>query len=130
MKNPSNIFGDSNDENNLPHTFLVTNAQVSRLCKAFPNNSSANIKLSETQLFKIGQSGGFLGKLLGPLLKTVLPLIGNVLMLLDKSDPIRINSISNRCSYSYKNVWISYASSYVSFVSCELSKANNINNFE
>ena len=70
MKNPSNIFGDSNDENNLPHTFLVTNAQVSRLCKAFPNNSSANIKLSETQLFKIGQSGGFLGKLLGPLLKT------------------------------------------------------------
>ena len=28
---------------------------------------------------KIGQSGGFLGRILGPLLKTVSPLIGNVL---------------------------------------------------
>ena len=33
--------------------------------------------MSKTQLHKIGQSGGFLGRLLGPLLKTVLPLIGN-----------------------------------------------------
>ena len=122
MKNPSNIFGDSNDENNLPHTFLVTNAQVSRLCKAFPNNSSANIKLSETQLFKIGQSGGFLGKLLGPLLKTVLPLIGNILKLLDKSDPIRINSISNRCSYSYENVWIRYHPPMLALYPVDLAK--------
>ena len=35
------------------------NTQVSRLCKAFANNSSANIKLPKTQLYKIGQSGGF-----------------------------------------------------------------------
>ena len=28
---------------------------------------------------KIGQSGGFLGRILGPLLKTVSPVIGNVL---------------------------------------------------
>ena len=34
---------------------------------------------------KIGQSGGFLGRLLGPLLKTSLPLIANVLKLLAKS---------------------------------------------
>ena len=34
---------------------------------------------------KIGQSGGFLGRLLGPLLKTGLPLIGNVLKPLAKS---------------------------------------------
>ena len=35
------------------------------------NNSSANRKLSKTQLCKIGQSGGgVLGILLGPLLKT------------------------------------------------------------
>ena len=56
---------------------LLTNTQVSRLCKAFTSNSSANIKLSKTQLHKIGQSGGF--RLLGPLLKTGLPLMGNVL---------------------------------------------------
>ena len=59
--------------------------QVSRLRKAFANGSSANIESSKTQLHKIGQSGGFLGKLLGPLLKTGLPLIENILKLLAKS---------------------------------------------
>ena len=36
-------------------------------------------------MHKIGQSGGFLGRFLGPLLKTGLPLIGNVLKPLDRS---------------------------------------------
>ena len=63
---------------------LLTNTPVLRLCKAFPNNSSANIRLSKTQLHKIGQSGGFLDRLLGPLLKTGLPLIKNVLKPLSK----------------------------------------------
>ena len=36
-------------------------------------------------MHKIGQSGGFLGKLLGPLLKTELSLIGNILKPLAKS---------------------------------------------
>ena len=36
-------------------------------------------------MFKIGQSAEFLGRLLGPLLKTGLPLIGNVLKPLAKS---------------------------------------------
>ena len=35
------------------------------------------MKLSKTLLRKIGESGGFLGRLLGPLLKTALPLMGN-----------------------------------------------------
>ena len=39
----SNVFGDSNDENNFPHQLLLTNTQVSRLRKAFANDSSANI---------------------------------------------------------------------------------------
>ena len=69
----------SNDQNNLLHKFLLTNIQVSRICKAFANNFSPNIKLSKTQLNKIEQSGGFLGILLGPLLKTELPLMTNVL---------------------------------------------------
>ena len=73
MKLSSNVTRDSNDENNFPHKLLLTNTQVSRLRKAFANNSSADIKLSKTQLHIIGQSGGFLGKLLGPLLKTGLP---------------------------------------------------------
>ena len=48
-----------------------------RLCKAFANGSSANIELWKTQLYKIGQSEGFLGILLRPLLKTGLPLMKN-----------------------------------------------------
>ena len=53
----SNIVGDSNDENSFAHKLLLTNAQVSKLHKAFANTSSANIKLSKTQLHKIRQSG-------------------------------------------------------------------------
>ena len=64
---------------------LLTNAQVSKLLKAFANHFSANIKLSKTQLHIIGQSGGFLGRRLGPLLKTGLLLIGNVLKPLVKN---------------------------------------------
>ena len=50
----SNIIADSDDENNFLHKLLLTNTQVSRLRKAFANNSSANIKLSKIQLHKIG----------------------------------------------------------------------------
>ena len=55
------------------------------LRKVFANNSSTHIKLSKTQLSKMIQSGGFLGRLLGPLLKTGLPLIKNVIKPLAKS---------------------------------------------
>ena len=79
----SNMIGDN--ETNFPHQLLLTNRQVSNLRKAFANNSSANIKLSKTQLSKVIQSGGFLGGLLGPLLKTGLPLISNVIKPLAKS---------------------------------------------
>ena len=64
-----NVVGDSSDENDFPHKLLLTNTQVSKLCKVFANGSSANIKLSKTQLHKTGQSGGFVGRLLEPLLK-------------------------------------------------------------
>ena len=85
LKRSSNVVGDSADENIFLHKLLLTNTQVSRLCKAFANNSAANVKLSKTQLHKILQSGGFLGTLLGPLLKIGLPLIKNVLKPLGKS---------------------------------------------
>ena len=73
----SDDVGDSNDENNFLHKLLLINAQVSNLCKAFATISSANINLSKTQLCKIGQPRRFLGRLLGPLLKTGLSLIRN-----------------------------------------------------
>ena len=70
-----NMIGGSNDKTNFPHELLLTNRQVSSIRKAFGNNSSVDIKFSKAQLSKMIQSGGFLGKLLGPLLKTGLPLI-------------------------------------------------------
>ena len=79
----SNIIG--NNETNFPHHLLLTNRQVANIRKTFTNNSSIDIKLSKTQLSKRIQSGGFLGRLLGPLLKTELPLIKNVIKPLAKS---------------------------------------------
>ena len=46
---------------------------------------STDLKLSTAQISKISQSGGFLGRLLGPLLKTGLLLIKNVIKPLAKS---------------------------------------------
>ena len=40
---------------------------------------STDFKLSKAQISKIINSGGFVGRLLGPLLKTGLPLIKNVI---------------------------------------------------
>ena len=70
-----NVIGDSNDKGNFPHELLLTNRKVPSIRKAFSNDSSVDIKVSKAQLSKMIQSGGFLGKLLGPLLKTGLPLI-------------------------------------------------------
>ena len=80
-----NMIGDSNDKGNFPHDLLLTNRQVSGLRKTFANNSSVDIKFSKAQLSKMIQSGGFLGKLLGPLLKTGLPLMKSIITLLAKS---------------------------------------------
>ena len=79
----SNMIGDN--ETNFPHKLLLTNRQVANLCKAFANHLSTDIKLSKTQLFKMIQSGGCLGRLLVPLLKTRLPLIKIVIKPLAKS---------------------------------------------
>ena len=54
LKISSNVVVDSNNENNFPHELLLNNRQVAKLCKAFENSSTANIKLSKTQLYKIG----------------------------------------------------------------------------
>ena len=81
----SNMVGNSNDNTNFPHELLLTNRQVENICKAFANHLSTDIKLSKTQLSKMIQSGGFLGRLLGSLLKTGLPLMKSVIKPLAKS---------------------------------------------
>ena len=59
------MIGNSDDGTNFPHKLLLTNRQVT-------------VKLSKTQLSKMMQLGGFLGRLLGPLLKIGLQLIKSV----------------------------------------------------
>ena len=49
------------DGNDLPHELLLTTRQKTKLRNAFNNNTSADIKLSKTQVAKIILSGGFLG---------------------------------------------------------------------
>ena len=46
-----------------PHELLLTTRQNTKLRNALNNNSATDIKLSKTQINKIIQSGGFLGKL-------------------------------------------------------------------
>ena len=79
------MVDDSNGETYFSHRLLLTNTQVSRFHKAFANNSSANIKLSKTQLHKMGQSGEFLGRFQRTLLKTDFPFMKNVLKTLARS---------------------------------------------
>ena len=81
----SNMVGNSRDNTNFPHALLLTNRQVTNIRKAFANQLSTDIKFSKDQLSKMIQSGVFLGKLLGPLLKTGLPLIKSVIKSLAKS---------------------------------------------
>ena len=62
---------------------LMTIRQKTKLRNAFNNNMSTDLTLSKAQIFKIIQSGGFLGSLLsklaGPLMKVAIPLAKNVL---------------------------------------------------
>ena len=68
------MIGDSNDKTNFSQELLLTNRQVSSI-----------LKFSKVQLSKMIQPGGFLSKLLGPLLKTGLPLMKSVITPLAKS---------------------------------------------
>ena len=79
------MIGNSDDNINFPHELLLTNRQVENLRKDFVKNTSTDIKLSKTQLSKTIQSGGFLGRLLGPLLRTGFPLMKSVIKPLAKS---------------------------------------------
>ena len=77
----SNMNGNSNDEADFPHKLLLTKRQVANL----RNHTSTDIKLSKTQLSKMIQLVGFLGRLLGPLIQTRLQLMKTVSQPLAKS---------------------------------------------
>ena len=72
--------------NNFPHELLLTTRQKAKLRNALNNNMSTELKLSEAQITKIIQSGGFLGSLLSnlssSLMRVAISLAKNVLALL------------------------------------------------
>ena len=78
------MIGNSDNETNVPHKLLLTNKQVASIFTILANYLSADIKLTKIQLFKIAQSGEFLGRFLGPLLKIGLPVTKNVLQPIGK----------------------------------------------
>ena len=90
----SNMVCD--DKTNFPHNLFLSNRQVANLRNGFANYLLTAIKLSKIPISKMIQSGGFLGRLLGPLLKT-LPLIKNVIKPLAKSVliPLRLTAAAS-----------------------------------
>ena len=73
------------NDNDLRHELLLTTIHKTKIRNAFNNNMSTDLKLSKEQINEIIQSGGFLSRLLGPLLETGLPLIKNVIKPLARS---------------------------------------------
>ena len=91
------MIGNSNDKTNFPHKLLLTNRQILNFPKAFSGHTSADLKLSKTQLSKMILSAGFLGRLLGPLLKSGLQLMTSVIKPLAKSVllPLRLTAAAS-----------------------------------
>ena len=80
------------NKDEVPHELLLTTRQNTKLRNGLNNNSATDIKLSKTQIKKIIESGGLLGKLLsklaGPLMKVAMPLAKNVLAPLGLTEAI------------------------------------------
>ena len=65
----SNMIDDSDNKINFPHELLLTNRQFANLRKSKPLQIFIHWYQIIKKLSNIIQSGGFLGRLLGPLLK-------------------------------------------------------------
>ena len=61
------------NKDELPHELLLTTRQNTKLRNAISNNLTIDIKLGKAQIKKLMQSGGFLSKLAGPLMKIAMP---------------------------------------------------------
>ena len=73
----SNFIRNTNDGTYFRRKLLLTDTQVSKICKAFVNGSSANIKFLKIQLSKIVQLGEVL---------LDIPIFGNILSSVAKKE--------------------------------------------
>ena len=113
-----NVVLDSNNENNSPHKLSLTNTQVSKFRKAFANGSSANIKLSKTQLHKIVQSVGIFRQIFRTITKDQIALIGNVLKSSAKTvlTPLGLTAAASRANANiHKKIFGSFMYDFNNF---------------
>ena len=96
--------------------------------KPYGNNSPANIKLPKSQFHKIGQSEGFLGRFLIPVIKTGLSLIGSIPKWLAKSVLIPLGSTAVASATDAAIHKKMFGSGM--HLSKDLTKVININNFK
>ena len=90
---------------NLPHELLLTQRQTTKLRNSIQTNMSTDITLIKAQISKIIQSGGFLAKILGPLLKTGLPLLNSLIKPLGL---LRLTAASSAIDVGVrKNIYVS-----------------------
>ena len=59
------MIRSSNDKANFPYKLLLTNTQVSKMCKAFANGSSANVTFWKNQISKFVQLRLFVDNFVG-----------------------------------------------------------------
>ena len=109
FKNKTGMILNILDGNNLPHKWLLTTRQKTKLRNVYNNNKSTDIKLSKSQMSKIIQSGGFLGSLLsrlaGPLMKVAVPLAKKILFPLGITAPASaIDAAIQNKIYRNKNI--------------------------
>ena len=96
-------------------------------------NVAAHRNFAKAQLHKIGQSGRFLGILLGSLLKIGFTLIGNLINPLTKSVLITLGLIAAAAAtvVAIHNKMLGFGRvAKISGRDFGLDKANNLNNFE
>ena len=92
----------------LPHEILLTTTQITKLRNAIENNMSTDIKLPKAQISKVTPSGGFLGRLLGPLLKTGLSSLTNVIKSLPQSVliPLGLTAAASHAMLQYRKRYL------------------------
>ena len=90
----SNMIGNSDDETSFPHKLLLTDRQVANLRKALTTHQLV-LNCQKQDYLRLIQYGGFLGRLLGPLLKTGLPLLKSVIKPLGLLDLTVASSVTD-----------------------------------
>ena len=103
----SNVVSSSNYETSFTNRLLLTDTQILKICKAFANGLSANIKFSKAQFPNMIQSGGFLQLFVPKLIKSIEPLTWETIKAYDQKSGARFeNKITDAEPDPFPNPYI------------------------